>query len=570
MNWQNYPKIDSAWQAEHVEYHPIVLQLLYNRGITKTEEIKEFLGDEGIWHDPFLFRNMQAACDLIIGHIKAGNKIVVYGDYDADGVTSSVVLVEVLNILKAQVEVWIPSRVTHGYGMNKEIIKELAEKNVKLIITVDNGIRSKEEVALAKELGMDVVVTDHHTAPSDEHDLPDCLIIDPIIEQETYPFKYLSGVGVAFKLASALTELAKIDERTKQNIKEKVLDVLAIGTVADCVKVYGENRIFIRQGLEMLNKHRRLGLVELIRSAGIKDSINEWNIGWQLAPRLNVAGRLDHANTAFELLITDNREEAQALAQRLHEKNIIRQEITSKIVEQCQIMVDRDQPDDKILVCIESDGDEPWPEGVIGLVAGRLSEHYSRPVLIISKLDVPGSKENKFKGSARSIEQFNVVAALEECSEHLEKFGGHKMAAGFTVKNLDQFIKQIKMLGEQKLAGIDLTPVLKIEADLEIGNINSELVNEILRFAPFGQENPIPNFASYGVVIKDIMTMGMDEQHIKFRFNGFWALAFGQAEKWQELKIGDQINIAYNLEWNEFNGNKSIQLRVLDIQKASD
>ncbi|MFH0840451.1 MAG: single-stranded-DNA-specific exonuclease RecJ, partial [bacterium] len=411
MRWQNYQKIDPAWQAEHSEYHPIVLQLLYNRGITKAEEIKEFLGDEQVWHDPFLFRNMQAACDLIIRHIKDGNKIVVYGDYDADGVTSSVVLVEVLNILKAKAEVWIPSRVLHGYGMNKDIIKELAERDIKLIISVDNGIRSKEEVALAKELGMEVIVTDHHTAPSDENDLPDCLIIDPILEQETYPFKYLSGVGVAFKLASALTELTKIDDKTKQNIKEKVLDVLAIGTVADCVKLYGENRLFVRQGLEMINKRRRLGLVELIRVAGIKDKINEWNIGWQISPRLNVAGRLDHANTAFELLITNNKEEAQSLAKRLHEKNIARQEITNKIAEQCQAMVEKDQQDDSILVCVEPESDEPWPEGVIGLVAGRLTERYSKPALVISKLDTPGSN-SKFKGSARSIEQFSVVDAL--------------------------------------------------------------------------------------------------------------------------------------------------------------
>ncbi|MFH0840431.1 MAG: DHHA1 domain-containing protein, partial [bacterium] len=202
----------------------------------------------------------------------------------------------------------------------------------------------------------------------------------------------------------------------------------------------------------------------------------------------------------------------------------------------------------------------------IGLVAGRLTERYSKPALVISKLDTPGSN-SKFKGSARSIEQFSVVDALEECSENLEKYGGHKMAAGFTVKNLDLFIKQIKELAKKQLAGVDLTPVLKIEADLELENINPELVDDILRFAPFGQENPIPNFASYNVTIKDLLTMGLDEQHIKFRFNGFWALAFGKAEKWQDLKIGDKINIAYNIEWNEFNGNKSIQLKIIDIQK---
>jgi len=567
MRWQNYPKFEQNLQKQFPEYHSVVLQLLQNRGIETRAEIDVFFNPqtEEAFHDPFLFRNMQAICDLIIKHIKAGNKIAIYGDYDADGITSSAVLKEVLQIFKADVDVWIPSRIKHGYGMNKEIIKELAENNIKLIITVDNGIRSKEEVALAQELGMEVVVTDHHTAPSDENDLPNCLIVDPILEKETYPFKYLAGVGVAFKLATALIELANVEEQTKQNIREKVLDLVAIGTVADCVALRGENRALVQRGLELLNKRKRPGIVELIRIAGIKDQVNEWNIGWQLAPRLNVAGRLEHANTAFELLITNDSKEAKALAEKLQEQNISRQDITGKIVEQCQTMIESDQKDDQLLICVEpKDNPEPWPEGVMGLVAGRLTEQYARPVLVISNSD------GKLKGSARSIEQFSVVGALEQCAEYLEKYGGHKMAAGFTVKDLSGFIIAMKALAKQALAGVDLTPILKIEADVKVEEIDSELVDDVLRFAPFGNDNLIPVLASYGVVIKDIQTMGTDSQHIKFRLNGFWALAFGQSEKWKNIKIGDKIDIAYNLEWNEFNGNKTIQLRAIDMKLNQD
>jgi single-stranded-DNA-specific exonuclease len=562
MRWQNYPKLNQDLQKQFPEYSPVILQLLQNRGLTASVEIELWLhpDPQAALHDPFLFTNMQAVCDLIIKHVKAGNKIAIYGDYDADGVTSSGVLFEVLKLFKANVEVWIPSRIKHGYGLNVEIIKELAAGNTSLIITVDNGTRSKQEVAFAKELGLEIIVTDHHAGPSDSSELPDCLLINPILDKETYPFKYLAGVGVAFKVASALIEIANLDEQTRQNIKEKVLDLVAIGTVADCVSLRGENRALVQLGLAVLNKRRRPGLVELIRVAGIKDNLTEWSIGWQLAPRLNVAGRLDHANTAFEILVTADVVEAKALAENLQEKNITRQEITGKIVEQCRTMIEAEQANDQLLVCVEpQENANPWPEGVIGLVSGKLTEQYQRPVLVIA------NSEGKLKGSGRSIEAFSLVSALEYCDAYLDKYGGHKMAAGFTVKDLPGFIKTIKVFAKEQLTGLDLMPILKIEAEVLISDIDSELVDSVLKLSPFGQDNPLPILASKAVIIKDIQTMGADNQHIKFRLNGFWALAFNCADKWKHLQIGDKIDIAYNLEWNEFNGNKTIQLRAIDI-----
>lgn len=562
--WQVKPKIKDSFIKKYPEYNQVILQLLFNRGLKEKTEIEMFLNsDYKKLFDPFLFKDMEAVMELIIKHIKTKNKITVYGDYDADGVTAATVLGETLGILKAEIDVYIPDRVSEGYGLNKKAIDEIAKKEVGLIITVDGGIRNREEVKYAKNNGIDIIITDHHVPSEEKKDLPDCLIVNPLVSAENYPYKSLAGVGVAFKLARALISRAKLPTKDKKILEEKILDLVAIGTVADCVSLLGENRILVKKGLEILNKTKRIGLQELIQVARINSAnfLESWNIGFQIGPRLNAAGRMEHANTAFKLLISKNRKEAANLAERLNSRNAERQKITEEIVLAVEKQIDLKNRNN-IIIGICPKGETVWNEGVVGLVAGRICERYYLPTLIMTK-----TKEG-FKGSGRSISEFNLIKAVEDCSEFLDKYGGHPAACGFSLKekDLDSFIKKITKIANEKLKNIELAPKINIDCELEFNKIDENLVNNINRFSPFGQDNPKPKFVSRKVIINDIMTMGADKQHIKFRFNGFWGLAFGKAEEWNNFKIGDKVDIVYYIEKNDFNGRSEVQLKVVDIK----
>ncbi len=570
-NWQILPKISDNTSPptpllnRRGEYSEVVLQLLFNRGLVEKDSIDEFLSFdyEKYSHDPFLFQNMEKAVELIIKYIKEQNKIVIYGDYDADGITASAVLIEILTTLKAKVDVYLPDRVSEGCGLNKKAINELQKEEVRLIITVDGGIRNKEEVEYAKSLDLDIIITDHHIASDNKDELPDCLIINPIMESEKYPYKYLAGVGVAVKLAKAIISRSTLAEDDKQKLEEKIMDLVAIGTVADCVSLLGENRVLVKKGLEVLNNTKRIGLQELINIAQINNKVLEaWNIGFQIAPRLNAAGRMDHANTAFELLITKDKKEAVAIARRLNDRNIERQKVTNDIVEFAEEQIKNNK--DKIIICVcPNDLEQAWNEGVIGLVAGRICEKYYRPTLIITRTP------EGLKGSGRSIDEFNIIKAVEKCGEFLERFGGHAAACGFSLSenNLDNFARKIRQIADKELKDIDLKPKIIVDAELTLSEVNEDLVKDIEKFAPFGEDNPKPKFVSREVEIKDIVNMGINGQHIKFKVNGLWAVAFGKAEEWQNLRIGDKVDIVYYVETNEFNGRREVQLKVVDIKK---
>lgn len=580
-NWQVLPKINDNTSPpapllkRRGEYSEVVLQLLFNRGIISADDIEEFLSSdyEKYSHDPFLFLQMNEAVDLIIKHIKDGNKIIIYGDYDADGVTASALLFEILTMLKAKTEVYIPDRVSEGYGLNNSAIDQLIGDGAKLIITVDGGIRNKQEVDYAKRKGIDIIITDHHVGPDDKKDLPNCLIINPVLKHEEYPFKYLAGVGVAFKLAKAITSKSKLNKDIKQKLEEQVLDLAAIGTVADCVRLTGENRIMVKQGLESLNKTKRMGLLELIKVAQINENkkLKAWNIGFQIAPRLNAAGRMGHANTAFELLTTKNQDEAITLARRLNDRNIERQKNTEEIFNEVEQQINI-KSDDKIIIGVCPLGntkDEIWNEGIVGLVAGRICEKYYLPTLVITKT------KDGYKGSGRSIDEFDLIDAVKDCGEFLDKYGGHPAACGFslTPKNMDGFAEKIKRIATEKLAGLDLMPKIKIEMEIGLDEIDEKIITDIELFAPFGQRNEKPKFMSRGVSIVDIITMGIDGKHIKLKVKNSTsgiinALGFSQAEKWQDLRIGDKIDIVYYAEINEFNGIRDVQLKIIDIKLA--
>ncbi|MEA3398455.1 MAG: single-stranded-DNA-specific exonuclease RecJ [Patescibacteria group bacterium] len=563
--WKIAPNISNAKDGKK-DYNPIILRLLFNRGVIKAGEIKDFLEpdlEHGLF-DPFMFKKMPAAVDLIIKHIKERNKIIVYGDYDADGVTATVVMYEVLDSLKANVDIYIPERVSEGYGLNVEAVKKIQKLGVKLIITVDNGIRNQEEIELAKDLGMDAIITDHHLPPEDGS-LPDCLIISSQLADSGYPEKNLAGVGVAFKLASALISQAKLEKNQKDLLVKRLFDLVAIGTVADCVSLLGENRLLVKKGLIALNSTKRLGLKKLIEIAQIKknDNLDSWNIGFQIGPRINAAGRLAHANTAFQLLITKNLTEATHLAKGLNDRNIERQEITVEIMSKVEKEVNGKE-EVIIGVCKK---DKAWNEGVVGLVAGKICEKYYRPTLVITK----SGKE--YKGSGRSIPELNIIKVIEKNKDILERYGGHAAACGFSLKEdkLEEFIDRIKKIIHSQLGHLELKREIMIDSELKLTDINKKLISQIDKLRPFGQGNERPKFVSLRMKIIDIAQVGNTGQHIKLRIKQdnsqvFSAIGFGQAEKWQNLRVDDFIDMVYHLDVNEFNGRSDIQFKIIDIK----
>ncbi|HTW96532.1 MAG TPA: single-stranded-DNA-specific exonuclease RecJ, partial [Candidatus Methylomirabilis sp.] len=545
------------------EYDRVILQLLHNRGLREGEEIEFFL--RGRWEDnfdPFLFNKMADAINLTIEQIKAGNKICVYGDYDADGITASVLLAEVLTILRADCFVYLPDRSGEGYGLNCEAIDKAIKKGAKLLITVDGGIRNKKEVAYARGRGLEVIITDHHTPPVEAENLPDCLIVNPHSHGEKYPFKFLAGVGVAFKFAQALVEKSKLNREQKEKILEKALDLVAIGTVADCVDLLGENRLLLKKGLEVLNKTKRLGLKELIKAAKIEGRVLEaWNIGFQIGPRLNASSRMGSAGNALNLLMTRDRAEAEKEAACLNERNQRRQKETEELVAEVEEQIKK-QLGEKIIIGLCPEKGKPWNEGIIGLVAGKITEKYYKPTLIITKA------EKGYKGSGRSIEEFNLFQAIEECADLLGNHGGHPLACGFNVSaaHLHAFLEKIRKIAGRELDKIELEAKLKIDCEIPLTEVSRTFYREITKLSPFGQHNPEPKFLSENLQIKDLMKMGINGQHIKFRFNGLWGVGFNHTEEWGDFKIGDAVDAVYTLDENEFNGNINLQLKLIDVK----
>ncbi|HKM40812.1 MAG: single-stranded-DNA-specific exonuclease RecJ [Patescibacteria group bacterium] len=577
--WQIQAKMPKSLREDYPTVNPLILQILFNRGLKTKEDLRWFLSDEEEFLDPFLFKDMKAAVALIIDHIKKRNKIMIFGDYDADGVTSAALLYDVFSILKASVDFYIPDRVSEGYGLNKKALDQIKADGFSLVVTVDNGIRNKEEVDYAQSLGLDIIITDHHAYPEKKTDWPSCLIINPADKASGYPFRYLAGVGVAFKLASALILESKLGAEDKEILIERTLDLTAIGTVSDMVPLIGENRLIVQWGLKVLDKTKRLGLLELLRVSGGEGKIDSFRLGFHLGPRLNAASRMKHANSALNLLISKDPSEARLLAEDLNDKNMERQEMTDNVLAAAESQLDVNNIP-KIII-VKDLSNNSWNEGVIGLVAGRLSEKYYRPVLIIVKtgetaVASDGQKYSLYKGSARSIEGFSLVEALEDSKDFLYKYGGHPMAGGFSIlaeENVFAFIDNINSLAEKKISLDLLKPKIKVDAELNFSSINNKLLELIERLAPFGQINTSPCFATFKLKIIDIVKMGKEEQHIKIRFlnhedkemKSFWGISFGGADKYSNLKLGDTVDLLYSLEFNNFNGKREIQLRIMDI-----
>jgi len=466
--WVLREPISLEFRKQFPEIPGLILQLLFNRGLKTQKQIDQFLspdyGQDIL--DPFLFPDMPKAVERIYQAVKSKEKIAIHGDYDADGVTSTVLLADVLQKLGAKFIIYIPHREKEGYGLSKKTIKYLASKKVKLIITVDCAISNAPEVELAQKKGIEVIITDHHNEPLV---LPQAYaIINPKVKKCNYPTYNLAGVGVAFKLAQAIIS------QDKNNIfgtgyEKWLLDLVAIGTVTDVMPLIGENRTLLNFGLVVLNKTKRIGLKLLAQKANIwpvteKELINSENVGYVLGPRLNAAGRMDHANSAYELLATEDNKEAEKLVASLEASNQKRQKLTEKIMTEIKAQIKDINKEFLIL----ADG-KNWPLGVIGLAAGKIKDELNRPVLVISKLG------KKIVGSGRSIDEFNLIEALNKVADCFEAYGGHAGAAGFTLKNknvLVDFKKRISQITAAELKGKDLTPKLAVETELNLEDLS--------------------------------------------------------------------------------------------------
>lgn len=561
--WKVAKDVPDSFIKEFPEYDSLTLQLLYNRNIKNQREIDEFFNPDYSQDlfDPFLLKNMDRALQRIKIAKDKNERVAIFGDYDADGVTSTVLLMELFrDILGLKGQVYIPDRKTEGYGMNISAIDWLKGKKIDLIITCDCGVSNKKEIDYAAKNGIDVIVTDHHSLPhsfSDEY-----IIIDPKQDGDKYPYKELAGVGIVFKLAQAV--IGQKDEfkisKLQAGTEKMFLDLVAIGTVADCSPILSENRTLVKYGLEILKLGPRPGLRALLEIAGIdRSSISTYSIGFAIAPRINAAGRLDHANDAYKLISTKDKEEANKLAEKLQLSNTKRQELTSEIVGKAKIIIEKGKPLDKLIAVAGSD----WPIGVVGIVAGRLTEEYGRPVL------VAGINEEETVGSARSIEEYNIINAIRKYKKILVEYGGHRQAAGFTVANdnMNKFFDQMRKDANRALDNNDLVKRIIIDKILKLDQINWDLIKMLEKFEPYGIDNDQPLFQINDILVNKIKHVGRDKRHLKISVKGvdFEIMGFNMGNYINKLKLQDSINIIAKIGVNEWNGQKKIQLVLVDL-----
>lgn len=564
--WQVAPPAPDAYRAHFPDLHPLVVQILYNRlapqGLTTPEDARAFLERRAGPDDPFALHGMHRAVTRIRQAIRQREPIVVYGDFDADGVTATALLVITLQALGADVRPYIPHRVEEGYGLNCRAIEDLAEAGTHLLVTVDCGIRFPREIALARRRGMDVIVTDHHIVGADP--LEAVAVVNPRQKECPYPYKGLAGVGLAYKLAQALLRVNRhvplpgsipLDE-------EGLLDLVALGTVADLAPLTGENRHLVSRGLEQLNRAPRVGVEALIRQSGLRPGqVDTWHIGFVLGPRLNAAGRVAHAEQAYRLLTTGSLQEAEQLARELDELNQERQRLTKEMQERARAVVLAREADRPLLFL----ADPEFPAGVVGLVAARLVDEFYRPAVIVEQ------GEEISKGSARSIPEFHITRALDECADLLIRHGGHAAAAGFSVRTerLEELKRRLLEIAARELAGQELVPTLQIDAEVPLREVNGMLWKDLQALRPFGEGNPEPLFLSRNVRVERHWPVG-DGSHLKLsltdgriRWDG---IAFRQGE-WAG-KLPERVDVVYHLREREWNGEARLELDIRDLQPA--
>ena len=532
--------------------------VLYNRGLTEVEEIQRFLHpDTNDLHDPFLMKDMDKAVERLIRALREREEVMIYGDYDVDGITAVSMLYLFLKDLGGQVSFYIPDRASEGYGISVGGIEEAHRRGCSLILSVDCGITSTTEIEVAAGYGIDVIISDHHEPGAK---IPQALaVVDPKRADCPYPFKELAGVGVAYKLTQGI--LSELGLET--SYIEKYLDLVAIGSAADIVPLVDENRVFVKIGLEKLNANCLEGVLTLIETAGFRPGkIDVGQIVYGLAPRINAVGRLGNATPAVELLITRNHFQAQRIAAQLEEENRRRKEIDSQTLYEAleKITSEYDPAQDSVIVL----AGEGWHPGVIGIVASRLIERYYRPAVMISIENGVG------KGSARSIPNFDLHSALKSCSDLFLQFGGHKYAAGLTIESakIPEFKRRFNEVAKQMLSPDDLIPKLNIDDELRLDEITLDLVKMLGKLAPFGPRNPRPCFLTQGAeVIGEPRIVGNRHLKFKVRQNGsaVEAIAFNRSEDLDRVQGNRIVDLVYSIEESVWMDRTSVQLKVKDL-----
>ena len=539
-----------------ISISPIIAQLLVNRNIKIVKDAEFFLNPSLLnLHDPFLMKSMAQAVARIKRAISGKEKILIYGDYDVDGISATALLSTVLKRLKADVDTFIPSRLEDGYGLSAQNISSIHKRGIELIITVDCGITAIVEVDILNSLGIDIIITDHHT-PGDK--LPDTdIILNPLQERCSYPDKNLAGVGVAFKLASGL--LGKDD-----NWLYEQLDLVSLGTVADVVPLIGENRILVKNGLSELTHTKKEGLRALIEESYLKGKeIASYHVGYILAPRINAAGRLGKPEVSLELLLTDNPKQASELAKMLTKENRSRQKMEDVVLRQAMARIETEVDFARQRVIVLEG--ENWHKGIIGIVASRIVDRFYRPTVMISMDGDEG------RGSCRSIRNFNLVNALSECSDFLKRYGGHKNAAGLTIDkmSLNGFKEKINLIANERISDENLIPSIKIDTEIPISSLSKDLLEDLDSLGPFGFGNPRPVFSSQNLSIRNVpqvlrrstLKMWVTDGNITAE-----AIGFNMADSLPSDPLKQRIDLAYSCDLNTYKGITSIKLQIKDMR----
>jgi len=552
--WKILPPVPDEY-LNASDLSPLIAQLLYNRDV-KLEDIDPFLSaDRRLEGNPFLLPDISKAVSRVYKAVLAREKIAVYGDFDVDGVTAIVILVEGLSRLGAEVITYIPDRVNEGHGLKISALEKLQAQGASLVITVDCGVTDITEVKHAREMGIDMIITDHHIPLGS---LPRAIaVIDPKRKDSMYPYPDLAGAGVAFKFLQAL-----FHKDSREKWLAGLMELVVLATVTDLVTLVGENRYLVKKGLRELNNSSRVGIQEMGKLAGLKPGeLDTEDISWVLGPRLNAAGRMDNASTSYQLLTTQSSEEARLLALELERRNAERQKLTKEVLSRA-----REKLAAKLHLPVLIDGDESYSIGVIGLVAGKLADEFYKPTIIISL------GPELCQGSCRSIAEFDVTAALEECHNLLTTFGGHPLAAGFTVtrQNLAQLEERITRLATDQLGHLDLRPEIVIDAELPLSSFSGETFNLMQKLSPFGRGNSQPTFLTRQVEVIECRNFGNQGEWLRLKLkqgNITWqAVDFKSQKKWEE--IPSYIDIVYKLEKSRWNGEEVLSLNLRDFAPA--
>jgi len=553
FRWHLLPPVTDEHPINISGSSPLISQLLFNRGLSQPSQVELFIAaDKRLAANPWLLPDTHQAVGRIYQALLSGEKIAIYGDFDVDGITGTALLIKGLTILGGETIPYIPHRLKEGHGLNTTALNALQRQGISLVITVDCGITGLSAAKKAKQEGLDLIITDHH-APLDELPLA-IAVVNPKRSDSAYPLSELAGVGVAFKLLDALYQ-----SMGREELLDEMLDLVALGTVADMMPLLGENRYLVKEGLKLLNTAPRPGIREMAALTGLNPgSLRSESISWVLGPRLNAAGRLEHAISSYKLLLTDSPDEAKELAIWLEEKNAERQRLTTRTLTKA-----REQILAKGVTPLLIASDQDYPAGIIGLVAGKLANEFYRPSIVIR------IGEQFSTASCRSIPEFNIISALSECRSFLSRFGGHSQAAGFTLptKNLPRLAEQLSDLATTQLTGLELRPRLDIDAEVSLSALSGNTFKSIQKLAPFGQGNPLPTFLSHQVKVADCRLMGNNGAHLKLKLeqdNIVWdAVAFSMGNRLSE--VHSVMNIVYNMELDQWRGQERLRLNILDL-----